>query len=103
LPPKIAKVSLYHLRRTSDKGRVIEPQNINNLKVSVLQASLKKPLVERSCPFYPGDASYPEKLSILKRFYIVDELDFGIHDPDIGLRQVVNEAVSTRHQPGEDG
>jgi hypothetical protein len=102
LPSEIAKVSLDHLRRASDKGSVVETENINNLEVAILQPSLEKSFVERNCPFHPGDASHPEKLSILKRFYIIDELNFGIHDPNIGLRQVINGTVSSGHQSGED-
>ena len=102
LAAQVGEAALDHDGRPADQGRVVEAQQVDGLEVAVLEARLQEPLVERHGPVDAGDAAHPEELGVLHRLDVVDELDLGVHDPDVGLGQIGDDAVGAGHQAGED-
>ena len=97
------EAALEHDGRAADEGGVVQAEDVADLEVAVLQAGLQEALVEGDGPLDAVDAPDAEELGVLEGFDVVDELDLGVHDPDVGLGGVGDEAVGAGHEAGEDG
>ncbi len=101
-PPNFSGRIRHHFRRPADERGIVEADHVAGLELAVLQAGADEALVKRHRPLDAGDAANAVKLRVLHRLDVVDELDFLVHHPDVGLAQIGDGAEGAGHQAAED-
>ena len=99
---QVVQAALEHDRRAADKRGVVQAEDIADLKVAVLQAGFQQAFVQGNSPFDAVDAPDAEEFGVLEGLDVVNELNLGIHHPDIRLGKVGNETIRPGHEAGED-
>jgi hypothetical protein len=97
-----ASFPLDHHRRPADQRRIIEPEDVARLEISVAEPRLQQPLVKRHRPLDAADAAHAKQLGVLERLDVVDELNLAVHHPDVWVREIGDRAERPRHQPEEN-
>jgi hypothetical protein len=69
---------------------VVQTEDIADLKIASLQSGFQQSLIKGNSPLYTVYSPDSEELGVLKRFDVVNELNLGIHHPDVRLGKIGN-------------
>jgi hypothetical protein len=94
-PAEIAERTGDELDRRADEAGIVEPVEHDVAEVAVFEPGTDLAFVELDRPIDPFDAADAEQVGIGQAGRFVDEADFVVHDPNVGVADVVNLAGGT--------
>ena len=100
---EILKPAFHHRGGAADQRGVVEADDVAGLEIAVVEPGLQDAFVKRDGPVHALDPADAQQLRVLDRLDVINELDFGVHHPDVGEARVGDEAVGAGHEAHEDG